>query len=681
MNRNLWISSGIFLCAFLYSLIGLNPTFYLDDSPEIISSSTTLGIAHPPGYPLFILIAHLFSLLPLSQVCFRINLLSAFLTACVCALLFLFLKNRLNLSTTCGLTFSLLWMTGIDSYTASLSAKTGIYVLTVLFLILIFYFLSQGKFLLFCFIWGLSLTNHWMSILGYSIGITWSIVSIYKKRTLDFKKIIVGLSFILIALSTYLYLPLRAIQNPLINWGDPSNYKKFLFHVFRMEYQNSREIFGSPLKWIQQLEFYFKLCIQEFYGIGVFSLLGLYWIWKKKNTFITGLAISWIAFVVVLITYVNLPKSKFYLLRNFSISSLFFLVVFSALGFDFFIDSFNYLKRKKRLISLISLFCVFLLINIRTIKNQQTFYTYTYNYILNAWRSLPRHAFFFCKGDAVEFPCWYLQLIRGQRKDLVVLGSGSLPMAWYRLDQLHLHPHLKIFYPTNHHGKEYIHGHLFHWMVAHNPNHRYFFNFYISPHTYFQNSKTYPYGITERMFLNTDDKNFNPQIDLSIWKTMQLPNFRSPDNSLDNRTRITILNDYSIARTWLGSYYIQRAMKLKKALASFPKNALKIQSLIKKGMHQFLWAHHWNPQNPQYSFQIAIAYYFLGKFQKSKFWLHQTIQINSKFENAYYYLGVINYQLNNLLQSVHWFHKTLQINPNNIQAQQAINYIRQKLAY
>src|SRR6266481_3108151 len=41
------------------------------DSPELIMAAVTLGVAHAPGYPLFTMLGHLFSLLP-----FRVNLLS-----------------------------------------------------------------------------------------------------------------------------------------------------------------------------------------------------------------------------------------------------------------------------------------------------------------------------------------------------------------------------------------------------------------------------------------------------------------------------------------------------------------------------------------------------------------------------------------------------------------------------
>src|SRR5881296_2406790 len=46
------------------------------DSPELITAAVTLGVAHAPGYPLFTILGHLFSLLPFGPIPFRVNLLS-----------------------------------------------------------------------------------------------------------------------------------------------------------------------------------------------------------------------------------------------------------------------------------------------------------------------------------------------------------------------------------------------------------------------------------------------------------------------------------------------------------------------------------------------------------------------------------------------------------------------------
>src|SRR5947209_9219433 len=46
------------------------------DSPELITAAVTLGVAHAPGYPLFTMLGHLFSLIPFGAIPFRVNLLS-----------------------------------------------------------------------------------------------------------------------------------------------------------------------------------------------------------------------------------------------------------------------------------------------------------------------------------------------------------------------------------------------------------------------------------------------------------------------------------------------------------------------------------------------------------------------------------------------------------------------------
>src|SRR5262245_26488949 len=46
------------------------------DSGDLVTAAATLGVAHPTGYPTYLLLAHLFQLLPLGDPAFRTNLLS-----------------------------------------------------------------------------------------------------------------------------------------------------------------------------------------------------------------------------------------------------------------------------------------------------------------------------------------------------------------------------------------------------------------------------------------------------------------------------------------------------------------------------------------------------------------------------------------------------------------------------
>ena len=59
----------------------------LVDSGELIVAARFLGVAHPPGFPLYVMLAHLASLVPIGNIAVRINFASAFFAALACAML------------------------------------------------------------------------------------------------------------------------------------------------------------------------------------------------------------------------------------------------------------------------------------------------------------------------------------------------------------------------------------------------------------------------------------------------------------------------------------------------------------------------------------------------------------------------------------------------------------------
>jgi hypothetical protein len=65
----------------------LAPTVGLVDSGELTDAAWSLGNAHPPGFPLYLLLAHVFTLLPLGSIAFQVNIASAVFGALACALM------------------------------------------------------------------------------------------------------------------------------------------------------------------------------------------------------------------------------------------------------------------------------------------------------------------------------------------------------------------------------------------------------------------------------------------------------------------------------------------------------------------------------------------------------------------------------------------------------------------
>src|SRR4051812_132752 len=86
-------SMGAAALVFLVSLFGyfwtLAPTVTLVDSGELIVAARFLGVAHPPGFPLYLMLAHLASVVPIGNVAERINFASAFFAALAAAMLVL----------------------------------------------------------------------------------------------------------------------------------------------------------------------------------------------------------------------------------------------------------------------------------------------------------------------------------------------------------------------------------------------------------------------------------------------------------------------------------------------------------------------------------------------------------------------------------------------------------------
>ena len=93
LSKNyLWflLTFAIILAVYLFTLC---PSIYLEDSAEYVTVAATLGIPHPPGYPLYVLLGKLFTFIPLGSLAWRVNLMSAFFGALTCAFFFLIMQK------------------------------------------------------------------------------------------------------------------------------------------------------------------------------------------------------------------------------------------------------------------------------------------------------------------------------------------------------------------------------------------------------------------------------------------------------------------------------------------------------------------------------------------------------------------------------------------------------------
>src|SRR5439155_23197897 len=95
--RPSYLAGGVvsFLVLVLY-LITLAPSTAMWDTSEYITAAYTLGLPHPPGNPLFVLIGRVFAVLPIAKtVAVRINILAAICSAVSAGMWFLITERVL----------------------------------------------------------------------------------------------------------------------------------------------------------------------------------------------------------------------------------------------------------------------------------------------------------------------------------------------------------------------------------------------------------------------------------------------------------------------------------------------------------------------------------------------------------------------------------------------------------
>ncbi len=91
-RTNRIIAGIVFILAFIlyYSTMASTVSFW--DCGEFIATAYTLGVPHPPGSPLFLILGRLFSMLPIgTDIGFRVNLMSPLATALAVMLVYLIL--------------------------------------------------------------------------------------------------------------------------------------------------------------------------------------------------------------------------------------------------------------------------------------------------------------------------------------------------------------------------------------------------------------------------------------------------------------------------------------------------------------------------------------------------------------------------------------------------------------
>jgi len=223
--------AGVSFALYLYTLA---PTVsYGGDCGELTTCAYTLGVAHPTGYPLYLMVGKLFTALPVGDVAYRMNLMSASFAALTAGVLYwvLLVTSGRLLPAAIG---SLAFAGGYGVWSQAVIAEVytlNVFCIALLVLAAVLWNERRDVRYLYVigFVLGLSLGAHGMTLLTAPAFTVWFLMNRRGEPILR----TVAVAFICgcVGALVLCYLPLRATTNPPINWGNPQTWDSFIAHV------------------------------------------------------------------------------------------------------------------------------------------------------------------------------------------------------------------------------------------------------------------------------------------------------------------------------------------------------------------------------------------------------------------------------------------------------------------
>jgi Protein O-mannosyl-transferase TMEM260-like len=227
------------LATLVLYLVTLAPSTAMWDTSEYIAAAYTLGLPHPPGNPLFVIIGRVFSILPIaSSVAVRINILAAICSAVSAGMWFL-ITERVLVSW-----FPRRWQRILGGVVAALIGATAftvwnqsvvnekVYTVSLVGIAIISWLMIRWSddpdgrkadriLVLVAYLLGLGYANHMAGMLAApAVGLA---VLIVRPRTIfRWKLLLACVGMLLFGLTPFATQPIRAAYFPAINEGEPT---------------------------------------------------------------------------------------------------------------------------------------------------------------------------------------------------------------------------------------------------------------------------------------------------------------------------------------------------------------------------------------------------------------------------------------------------------------------------
>ncbi len=211
----------LFVAALLLYAVSMPRTVMLEDDGFFITAAHFAGVAHPPGYPVYVALGWLATHLPVGSVAWRVHLLSGVMGALTCACIAFLVLRRTGHRPAAWLAGAAL---AVSKHFWSQAIIADVYTTNAALLFLALVCTQEaavkgdGRYwLVAAGLYGLGLANHWPLLLLASP------VLVAYVGAVDFRRRVAGLALVagLVAAGWYGWMVWRSHQAPPINFLGP----------------------------------------------------------------------------------------------------------------------------------------------------------------------------------------------------------------------------------------------------------------------------------------------------------------------------------------------------------------------------------------------------------------------------------------------------------------------------
>jgi tetratricopeptide (TPR) repeat protein len=476
----------VFLASILLYSWTLAPTVTLVDSGELIIAAHSLGVAHPPGFPLYIMLAHAASVVPIGNVAQRVHFASATFAALASSITVLVVIELIKTTSTIAARRKLkkksshpskkLLPPVSPSFLAlapalaaglvvacsrtlwSYATIAEVYTLNILLMVIVCWLLFKwrrrivenekwhtakhppvilaydGLLYVAAAVFGLALGVHHVTvalILPALAALVWKTqgFGFFVSRRL----LLAALVSFLALVAVYSYLPWAAARSPIINWGNPRSLTAIWWHITGRQYQ----VF---------LSFDSQIVGQELLNLGRFLLREFGYWWLPMTSVLGLIGFSqlfkydrpsfWFLTLVVLadaaygVSYVIAEDKDAYYLPLF-IS----MTIAAGFGLRRLLDWLQSKWLPRAWVPVTVSFLVLLLpasaLGANWPFNNRRHYFIAHDYVDNMLGSMEPNGLLLTLDWQVVAPFFYVQEIEQRRRDVKVVDINLLRRSWY----------------------------------------------------------------------------------------------------------------------------------------------------------------------------------------------------------------------------------------------------------